>query len=232
MNDQTMNTENTVAETKTIALPEGFDNKVEFRPYKFSFKTAIIKDDEGNEIGKSKRPTVELTLPVPSVEGCIAALESGDKKQINLILEAMENIVLSKAREVVNDKEDVSQESFPFNEITWEAIANAPEAERKGRGIPAETWKEFSADYISVMPALTGKTEKQVGAAAEILVDKFNKLRSNKDYKKIVRLLVDQLAIYMSNSPNADQFMDCVVFLTEKGQKILTAEEVSVLEML
>lgn len=144
----------------------------------------------------------------------------------------MENIVLSKARELVNDREDISQETFPFQEITWATIANAPEAERKGRGIPADTWKEFSADYIAVMPALTGKTEKQVGAAAEILVDKFNKLRSNKDYKKIVRLLVDQLAIYMSNSPNAEQFMDCVVFLTEKGNKILTAEEVSVLEML
>lgn len=234
MNDQT-NTQTQEAQENSkveIRLPEGFDNRVDFKPYKFSFKTQVIKDNEGNEVTKTKRPTVELTLPVPSVEGCIAALESGDKKQIDLLLEAMEGVILSKAREIVNDKEDISQDNFPFTDITWETLANAPEAERKGRGIPAEVWKDFAGDYIAVMPALTGKTEKQISNAADILVDKFNKLKTNKDYKKIVRLLLDQLAIYISNSPNAETYMECVTFLTDKGNKILTQEEQSLLEAL
>jgi hypothetical protein len=223
MNDTT---ENTAPE-----IQANYDANIEMRPYKFSFKTVVLKDDDGKEIGKSKRPTVELNLPVPSVQGLIQAIEVGGT-QLALLQEAAENIILARAREIINEREDVSQENFPFDLITWEAIANMPASEKRGRGIPKETWDEFSVDYISVMPALTGKTEKQISAAAEILLDKFNKLKTNRDYKKIVRLLLDQLAIYINNSANAETYMECVTFLTEKGNKILTAEEVSIIDSL
>ena len=195
-----------------------------------------------NEIAKlttEQRNPRSMAIDAASVTEILRIINEEDKRvplaveqEIPYIAEAVEAIVLSKAREIVNDKEDVSQENFPFSDITWASIANQPDVERKGRGIPAETWKEFSVDYIAVMPALTGKTEKQISNAAEILVDRFNKLKTNKDYKTIVGLLLDQLAIYLSNSPNAETYMECVTFLTDKGNKILTTEEQSLLEAL
>ena len=208
-------------------ITPNFDNKVEVKPFKFNFKSVV---DEATGL-KSKRPTVEIALPVPSVEGLVSAIEAGGT-QLSLLLEAAENIILARAREIINDKEDISQENFPYTDISWETIANMPAAEKRGRGIPKEVWDDFAVDYIATMPALTGKTEKQIAAAAEILLDKFNKLKANRDYKKIVRLLMDQLAIYMNNTSNAEQFMDCVTFLTDKGNRILTTEDVSILESL
>ncbi len=208
------------------------DKAVDYKPYKFSFKTQVLKDEQGNEISKSKRPTLEFThFPVPSVEGLEIAAAAGGK-QLQLILEAMETIVLNRAREIINENEAISPDNFPYNLVTWEAIANQPDSERRGRGIPKEQWEEFAKDYIAVMPGVTGKTEKQIAAAAEILLDKFNKLRSNRDFKKILRLLLDQIALYLSNSPNAETYMDCVSFLTDKGERLLNAEEVSLLEVL
>lgn len=236
MNDTTSTTTNEMNGTATASgdgavINPNFSNLVELKQFKFNFKTVILKDEEGKEIGKSKRPTVELMLPVPSVEGIAAAAAAGGN-QLALLLEAVENIVTARARELVNDNESINQENFPFDQITWEAIANLPAAEKRGRGIPKEVWEEFSADYIQVMPALTGKTEKQIAAAAEILLDKFNKLKGNKDYKKIVKLLLDQLSVYMNSAANAETYMDCISFLTDKGTRILTAEEVSLLESL
>jgi len=220
-----------MAEQEITVVPN-FDEKVEVRPYKFSFKTQILKDENGAEIGKTKRATVELQLPVPSVKGLVHVLECGDKKQLELLQDAAISIVLGRARELVNEREDINQDNFPFDQVSWETIANMPDTERRGRGIPKETWEEFAADYINVMPQFTGKSPKQIENAAEILVDKFNKLKVSRDYKKVVRLLLDQLAIYLDNAPNAETYMDCVTFLTEKGTKILTAEEVSLLEAL
>lgn len=227
MNDQTANQTQDVA-PEVAAIPHSiranFDNKVEVKSYKFHFKTV-----EDKETGlKSKRPTVEISLPVPSAEGAIAAIESGGK-QLALLLEAMEAMVVSRARDIVNDKEDINAENFPYMDISWETIANLPEAEKRGRGIAKEVWEAFAEDYVSIMPSLTGKTEKQVQAAADILLDKFNKHRSN---KKVIKLLQDQLAIYISNSPNAETYMECVTFLNDKADKLLKADETSVLEAL
>ncbi len=219
-------------QANSAAVTPTFNNLVDTKAYKFSFKTVETKDDAGNVIGKTKRPTIEFSgFPVPSVEGLQAAAQAGGK-QLSLILEAMESIVVQRAREIINEKEDCTAENFPYDLITWEAIANQPEAERRSRGIPKEVWEDFGKDYIAVMPSLTGKTEKQVAAAVEIFMDRFNKIRSNKDYKKIIRLLLDQLAIYISNSSNAESYMDCVTALNDKGNRVLTAEEVSVLDSL
>lgn len=212
------------AQTAAHTLTANFDNKVDIRNYKFHFKTT-----EDKETGlKSKRPTVELAIPVPSAEGVVAAIEAGGK-QLDLLLEAVAAMVVSRVRDLVNEKEDISQENFPFAEISWEAISNLPDSEKRGRGIPKEVWEAFSEDYVAVMPQLTGKTEKQVQAAADIFLDKFNKHRSN---KKVIRLLKDQLAIYISNSNNAETYMDCVTFLNEKADKLLNADESSILDAL
>ncbi|MEW6119230.1 MAG: hypothetical protein AB1593_03980 [Pseudomonadota bacterium] len=88
-------------------------------------------------------------------------------------------------------------------------------------GIAEEIWEAFAQSYKSVMPGLTGKTEKQVSAAAEILLDKFDEHRAN---KTLIKLLQEQLAIYLSHASEAKTYADCVVFLNEKAERLLRAD--------
>lgn len=185
-----------------------FNKNVDMRTFKFNFK----KDDLGN-----KRASVELQLPVPSVEGIIAILEAGGKG-LEYLQDVVADAIASQARSLVNEREDVNQASFPMNQVSWDFIANMPKAERRGGGIPKEVWEAFALDYIAIMPAITGKATEAVTNAAKILVNKFAAVKTN---KPILRLLKDQLGLYISSSPNVESFTECVEFLLDKSEALL-----------
>lgn len=224
-------TQNTTQETNEVskeqihtAIKANFDNKVDVKEVKFHFKK---QKDEATGL-ESKRPTVELSLPVPSVEGIIAILEAGGK-QLELLQEAVADVIFSRARELVNEKEDITQDNFPMAEMSWEKIANLPKAERRGGGIAKELWEEFAKDYIAVMPGVTGKTADQVGNAAKIFLNKFAAVKTN---KPVLKLLKDQLGLYITNSPNAEQYTECVEFLTNKADALLNMSDADLLAAL
>lgn len=198
-----------------------FDNKVDVREYKFHFKT--VKDKESGI--ETKRPTIELKLPVPSVEGIIAILEAGGK-QLELLQSAVADIVVAQARSILNDNESIGSDNFPAEQCTWEFIANMPEAEKRGRGIPKEMWEEFVSDYIAVMPSVTGKTAEQVSLAAKLFLNKFQQVKTN---KPVIQKLKEQLAIYANNSKQAENFVDCIKFLDDKADALLQADEAALL---
>lgn len=202
-------------------IEANFNNLVDNREVKFNFRTT---KDEATGL-ETKRPSVELTLPVPSVEGIIAILKAGGKG-LELLQEAVADVVVARAREIVSDKEDATAENFPFADLAWAAIANLPKAERKGRGIPKETWDDFAKDYIAIMPAITGKTAEQVGNAAKLLLNKFNPVKTN---KPVIKLLQTQLALYLNSSANADQYSDCVEFLMQKADTLLALDDAALL---
>ena len=201
-----------------------FDNKVDVRELKFNFKT--VKDkDTGTE---SKRLPVEVKLPTPSVEGLIAILEAGGK-QLELLLAAATDVVIAQARSILNDNEQVTSENFPVDQCIWEFIANMPESEKRGRGIPKEVWDDFTEDYKTTMPQITGKTSEQVQLAAKLFAAKLAPVKTN---KKALAKLQEQLAIYLNNAQNAETYIDCVKFLDEKITSLLTAESAPVEDVL
>lgn len=191
-----------------------FNHLVDVREVKFSFRKVV---DEKSKV-ETKRDAVELAIPVPSVEGIIAAIEAGGKG-LELLLEAAADVVLSRAREIVNEKEDINQDNFPLDKLTWEDIANLPKAERRGGGISKEIWDDFAKDYIHVMPAVTGKSPEQIGNAAKILLNKFNAVKSN---KPVLKLMQQQLALYINNTANAELYKECVDFLSTKVDGLLS----------
>jgi hypothetical protein len=200
----------------TNQIIPNFDNKVDLKDYKFHFK----KDELGN-----KRETIELKLPVPSVEGIVAILETGGK-QLDLLLSVVGDAVSAQARSLLNDDVNITIANFPTAQTVWEFIANMPEAEKRGRGIAKEVWEDFAADYLAIMPGLTGKTEEQVSLAAKLFLNKFQSVKSN---KPVLKKLKEQLAVYTNGSPNAENFVDCVKFLDEKADALLVADEAAML---
>ena len=198
-----------------------FDNTIDKVAVKFNFRK--VKDEQTGL--ESKRPSVELELPLLSVEGIIQAFQAGGK-QLELIVEAVRDVQIARARELVNDKEDITADNFPYEELSWEKIANLPKAERRGGGIPKETWEEFAKDYIAVMPSATGKSIEQVTNASKILLNKFQAIKTN---KIVLAMLKDQIGIYANTSPNAEQYSECINFLVEKAETFLSLDDAALL---
>lgn len=207
---------------QTAGIEANFDKFHDAKEVKFNFRT--VKDEATGL--ETKRASIEAKIPVPSVEGIIAILEAGGKS-LELLLDTCADVIYQRGREILADNDKLTE--LPLEGLSWEAIANLPKAERKGRGIPAETWKEFSEDYIAVMPGVTGKSAEQVGNAAKIFVNKFQAVKTN---KPVLELLVQQLGVYLTSSGNAENFQDCVEFLINKADALLKADEKELLAAL
>lgn len=203
-------------DVSSIVLPPTVTN-VALLATKFNFR----KD---KELG-TKRPSVELAIPVPTVDGIVEILKAGGN-QLSLLQDAIFDVIYDQARVQVDADEAITQNTLDLTKLSWEFIANMPKAERAGSGIAKEVWEDFGKDYIEVMPGVTGKTAEQIGNAAKLLVAKMQPCKTN---KKIVSFLKDQVAMWFANTPNAENFADVYQFLDKKAETLLQADDSALL---
>ena len=196
-------------------IKQNFNFDVDVKPTIFRFKTT--KDANGVEV---KRDPLELPIPYPSIQGVINIMEKGGKG-LELLMDAVQAVVTQQARSLITEDWNINATNLPVDKLSWEFIANMPKAERSGGGIPKEVWEDFGKDYIKVMPEATGKTIEQVTQASKLLV---NKLAAVKTNIPVLELLVEQLTIYISNTPRADEFSACVEFLVDKADKLINVK--------
>lgn len=207
----------------SAAIIANFNSKVDVQEVNFFFKK--VTDEAGND---TKRPTVALKLPFPSVEGIIDIISAGGKG-LELLQEAVKDIIIKQAREFVNADETITQDTLPIDKLSWEAVANMPQAERRGGGIAKEIWEAFAKDYIAIMPGITGKAKEKIAMAAKVLVKKFADVKTD---KKVITLLKSQLALYANSSPSAEEYVECIQFLDKKADTLLAADSSSLLDAL
>jgi hypothetical protein len=192
------------------------DDTVETKDFNFHFK----KDKLGN-----KRASVELKLPIPSVQGIISILEKGGKG-LELLQEAVYDVIRGQVAVIVSEKEDISQANFPVANISWESIANMPKSDRRSSSIAEETWEAFAKDYIETMPAVTGKSVEAVTNATVVFLKKFSIVKTNKE---VIRKLKEQLALYVEHTKQGDNFADIIELLNNKAESYLGANDVELL---
>lgn len=196
-----------------------FDNKLDYKEGKFGFRKVTDKET-GVE---TKRNTVELAkIPVPSIEGIVAILEAGGKS-LDLLLEAVTEVVLTRARDYINENESVTSDNFDYAVLDWNVIANLEKEDRRS-GISKETWDDFAKDYVEVMPAVSGATAEQCATAAKIFVTKFAAVKTKKD---LIGKLKIRLSMYVEHSSKASEFAEVVELLLKKSDKLIEAKEVS-----
>ncbi len=213
-------------QTLRAGITADYDFAVDTKAVKFNFKKTVDKDS-GIEI---IRKPVDLAIPYPSVDGIIAIIENKDEegnvrennKGLELLQEAIETVVNAAARSILYDDRELTAATFPVEKLSWEFIANIPKVTRRGGGIPKETWDEFAADYIEVMPEATGKDIPACTNAAKLFSNKLSTVRTN---KPVLELLMGQLAVYAEHSPNIEDYVDCVNFLVKKGEDFLNTTE-------
>jgi hypothetical protein len=190
------------------------------RPSKFHFK----KSDLGE-----RRPTVELTLPFPTLTGVEHWLQ--DEKIAAYILDVLGEDIYLQARTQVSDetKPVNSQEELDLSKLTIEYIANMPAAERRGGGIAKETWEMFAKDYIDTMVPITGKTIEQVTNAAKLFT---SRLQAVKTQKQVLKRLREYLSLWFTKSTNAEELKEVYEFLDRKAGEFLAMDESQMLQNL
>lgn len=208
-----------MSETQASPIIVNFDNKLDYKEAKFGFRKVTDKET-GVE---TKRATVELAkIPVPSIEGIVAILETGGKA-LELLQEAVADVVLSRARDYINENESVTSENFDYAILDWNAIANLEKEDRRS-GISKETWEDFAKDYVEIMPAVSSTSSEQCANAAKIFVGKFASIKTKKD---VIAKLKLRLAMYAEHSPKASEFAEVIDVLFKKADKLIEAKEVS-----
>jgi len=196
---------------------------VDLKESSFFFKKIKLEDDKGEPTGEEyKRPTVELPIPVPSLEGLVEILKDSESKAYALVFEALFNIVADRARDLLNENQNYTAENFPIEELVFSKIADLPKAERRGGGIAEEVWKDFHDEYVAIMAAAAGKPQDAVNRAAKLFLGKLNACKYN---KPVLGKLRTQLAIFLEHTKRAEDFAKCVEFLDTKIDTLLKADD-------
>lgn len=193
-------------------------------------------------VGKTKRTTFKMQVPLLTRAGLIAALQAGDKST-ELALEKANESVIDRLRGLINEKiendkfnletgkyeTELKADMFDLNLLGFLAIANLPKSER-GSGIPKEAWAEFVSDYkevmqkpeaIAMLPDKKGRSPEILEKHGVILGGKFNAVRSRKD---VIQQMLGFLDVWVQVSPSADEHLQCYEHLKAKGEALLQAE--------
>jgi|ERR1017187_3672986 hypothetical protein len=198
-------------------------------PIQFKFRSAGKVTKDGVEVPLPARAAVTLDLSFLTLTGLAGILNSGDEKQINFVLETLKNPILDLAKDQVDANLDITTDGLDTDKLTWEYISNMEPVVRRGNGIAKEVWEDFVKDYITVMPAATGRKVEVITRAATLLGQK---LSSCKGQKKILQFLRDQLDVYFAATTRQADFVDCYQFLINKADTLILADAEDILKNL
>ena len=198
--------------------------------YRFNFKSRRITDEAGNEIGRTKKqPSLTVDLPVPSTDEVIAMLRAGGAEAV-LLMAQIGDIVYQAARgqfdEIIeqfgdDDSKEVTADMLNYDQLSISYLANLPPSSRGVQAISDEEWQAFFEDYFAVMVAATGKTEDRI----KNHINLFKKPQKAKANKEVLKVLVDQLDIYLASSGNLEDTGTCAVRIRDRFNKWISEPE-------
>jgi hypothetical protein len=198
--------------------------------YKFNFKSRRITDEAGNEIGRTKKqPSLTVDLPVPSTDEVIAMLQSGGAEAV-LLMTQIGDTIYQAARgqfdEVIeqfgdDDSKEVTADMLNYDQLSISYLANLPPSSRGVQAVSDEEWQAFFEDYLAVMVAATGKTEDRI----KNHINLFKRPQKAKANKEVLKVLVDQLDIYLASSGNLEDTGTCAVRIRDRFNKWISEPE-------
>ena len=198
--------------------------------YRFNFKSRRITDEAGNEIGRTKKqPSLTVDLPVPSTDEVIAMLQAGGAEAV-LLMTQIGDTIYQAARgqfdEVIeqfgdDDSKEVTADMLNYDQLSITYLANLPPSSRGVQAISDEEWQAFFEDYLAVMVAATGKTEDRI----KNHINLFKRPQKAKANKEVLKVLVDQLDIYLASSGNLEDTGTCAVRIRDRFNKWISEPE-------
>ena len=198
--------------------------------YKFNFKSRRITDENGNEIGRTKKqPSLTVDLPVPSTDEVITMLQAGGAEAVLLFTQIGDTIyqaARSQFDEIIeqfgdDDSKEVTADMLNYDQLSISYLANLPPSSRGVQAISDEEWQAFFEDYLAVMVAATGKTEDRI----KNHINLFKRPQKAKANKEVLKVLVDQLDIYLASSGNLEDTGTCAVRIRDRFNKWISEPE-------
>ena len=178
-----------------------------------------------------QRSAVETVVKVLSTAGLIDIIQLGatadettdqgkkDKATLDYVIEVLGDAVVNEVRGYVSDNLNAAQDTIPWGNYTFAAIANMPAGIRGASGIAKELWDKFAADYVAVI-ASTGLAAEIAAARVAVFVQKFRPLTGNPDRKSIIENLMGTLVVYMEKTSNGEEFSSILEFLNKKADEL------------
>ena len=206
--------------SETQQIQANYNPLVDSKEVTFSFRKT--KDAETGV--ETKRESIVAKLSIPSVEGIVKMLENGGK-ELELLQSAVESTITDYVKSLLSDDQSITSENFPTDRVTWEVIANLPDTDRRGRGIPKELWEGFIESYIEAMPAITGKPVDVVKKQAAHLANKFQVLKTHEKKNELLPKFVEMLALYTNSCPDAEQYSAPIEFLVKKADEFMNTDK-------
>lgn len=198
--------------------------------YRFNFKSRRITDESGNEIGRTKKqPSMVIDLPVPSTDEVITMLQAGGAEAV-LLFTQIGDTIYQAARgqfdEIIeqfgdDDSKEVTADMLNYDQLSISYLANLPPSSRGVQAISDEEWQAFFEDYLAVMVAATGKTEDRI----KNHINLFKRPQKAKSNKEVLKVLVDQLDIYLASSGNLEDTGTCAVRIRDRFNKWISEPE-------
>ena len=198
--------------------------------YRFNFKSRRITDENGNEIGRTKKqPSLTVDLPVPSTDEVISMLQAGGAEAV-LLMTQIGDTIYQAARgqfdEIIeqfgdDDSKEVTADMLNYDQLSISYLANLPPSSRGVQAISDEEWQAFFEDYLAVMVAATGKTEDRI----KNHINLFKRPQKAKANKEVLKVLVDQLDIYLASSGNLEDTGTCAVRTRDRFNKWISEPE-------
>jgi len=102
-----------------------------------------------------------------------------------------------------------------------ETIALMPPARRGAVGIEDEMWEDFTKNYILVIQE-HGMDEKRAKVGADILKNKLNKVKQNKD---ALQQFAQRIDTWYTNTQEGEKFEPVYKYLADRVQKLIVANE-------
>lgn len=227
------------------------------KEFKYFFKTPVIKDEEGKEIGKGeKHPDVTAAFPVPSVEQLIEALshvgetvtvgEGKDKKEVPtqpakvaaLILDTINELIKDAGKVQINEfleknadnpEARFSATQFDLSRLTLEYIATLEKGQRGAWAPSEDDLKAFNEDYTNIFVHEVQYDPKKVKVHCDQFTKGFAKIKAD---KLAVQKMKDFLMVWASKTQNMDTNEPTYGWLIARADKYLKAEEKNFAEAL
>ena len=200
---------------------------------KFNFKSRTIRDENGREIGKTKKqPSLDAAIPSLTAEETVSVLANPESSEAKLLLSHINDLFYQAARRQFDDiiesfgdsDAELTAGMLDTSKLTLDYLASLPPSQRGVTAISEDEWNQFYADYQVVIPAATGKAPKIV----ENHVNAFKKPMRYKNAKPILDTLVTDLNVYVMRTQILEETGQCANRLINKFTKWIAESEQAV----
>lgn len=204
--------------TATVAAAVAVTANYLPKNFKFFFRSKTSENSLGEKV-TTRRPTLELSIPVPTLDGLIELLNEGNATKIAGLMQLVEDCIYSAAKQQVDEDEAMTQERLDVNKLTMDYLFSLPPSQRASSVPPEELWKLFEADYPAIMASVQpNRTAQQIATARDLFLKRLNPVKERPD---MLNTLKQYLALWYASTAQKEELAPVYEFLLAKADNFI-----------